>query len=85
MNDNNHLSIQKIYSIILPLIDKLYNEYNYSEITKQEYNAIIMSTISQNINNLENTKSDYLNTYFERYFITNLNEYVTSKMSNEKN
>ena len=42
------MSTEDIFKSLMPLIDKLYNEYDYIEVSKDDYYNIVLNEIDYN-------------------------------------
>ena len=68
------MSTEDIFKSLMPLIDKLYNEYDYIEVSKDDYYNIVLNEIdynrylkNHNPVNLEKFK-EYLEEIKEKFF-----------------
>jgi len=79
---NEEIELKKTYNELIPFINKIYNNYFYLEITKEQFQNIIKQFLIEIYNNNKSKQSkDFYTTKIKQH----LNIYVKNTIKNEKN
>ncbi len=82
--DNLHLCTDdELYEDLLPLTEKIYNQYSYVNIEQSCYNKIVMDSIKESRKILNNSKIDTFDKLFLDCLQNNINEYIKTLLPNQ--
>ena len=81
---NSSLSNTELYSAFLPCIEKLYKEYSYANINKEEYQKLILKCIQKILKANPKITIEKGEDYFKKNFREYLNLYLNKIMNNSE-
>ncbi len=82
--DNLHLCTDnELYDALLPLTEKIYDQYSYVKIEQACYNKIVMDSIKESRKILNNSKNDTFDILFLDCLQNNINEYIKTLLPNQ--
>ncbi len=76
----NYSSMDELYSILKPSIDKLYKEYDYMAYTYDEFKLLIEDSLKSITKVPENVNRNFLCNYLEKYLRKTINHDISLKI-----
>lgn len=73
----------ELYDALLPLTEKIYDQYSYVKIEQSCYNKIVMDSMKESRKILDNSKIDTFDKLFLDCLQNNINEYIKTLLPNQ--
>ena len=74
------MTIDELYNILKPSIDKLFKEYNYMKYSTNDLKKIIINNLNLDSINLEKINDNKLNDYLDKHLKNIINQDVSRKI-----
>ena len=83
MINQDKLSYDEVYNLLLPIINNIYEEYSSINISNEAYNNTVKTLIQNFLENKENIQEGTIEEYFQKQLKVAMDEYA-SNLLNDK-